>query len=59
MVGRASFKSIEGAAPSYSQTSGRRRYRGVRVKDGRWGYRLLVVDDPDGNQFFFNYPNEP
>jgi len=28
------------------------------VKDGRWGYRLLVIDDPDGNQLFFNYPNE-
>lgn len=32
--------------------------KGVLVKDGRWGYRLLVVDDPDGNQLFFNYPNE-
>lgn len=32
--------------------------RGVRVKDGSWGYRLLVVDDPDGNQLFFNYPKE-
>jgi len=32
--------------------------RGVSVKDGSWGYRLLVVDDPDGNQLFFNYPNE-
>ena len=32
--------------------------RGVAVKDGNWGYRLLVVEDPDGNQFFFNYPNE-
>jgi|SRR5579872_199145 len=32
--------------------------RGVAVKDGSWGYRLLVVDDPDGNQLFFNYPNE-
>jgi catechol 2,3-dioxygenase-like lactoylglutathione lyase family enzyme len=31
---------------------------GVSVKDGSWGYRLLVVDDPDGNQLFFNYPNE-
>lgn len=31
--------------------------RGVSVKDGSWGYRLLVVDDPDGNQLFFNYPN--
>jgi catechol 2,3-dioxygenase-like lactoylglutathione lyase family enzyme len=32
--------------------------RGVRVKDGSWGYRLLVVDDLDGNQLFFNYPSE-
>ena len=31
--------------------------RGVPVKEGSWGYRLLVVDDPDGNQLFFNYPN--
>jgi uncharacterized glyoxalase superfamily protein PhnB len=32
--------------------------RGAAVKDGSWGYRLLVVDDPEGNQLFFNYPNE-
>jgi catechol 2,3-dioxygenase-like lactoylglutathione lyase family enzyme len=31
---------------------------GVPVKDGSWGYRLLVVDDLDGNQLFFNYPGE-
>lgn len=30
----------------------------IAVKDGRWGYRLLVVDDPDGNQLLFNYPND-
>ena len=30
--------------------------KGVHVKEGSWGYRLLVVDDPDGNQLFFNYP---
>jgi catechol 2,3-dioxygenase-like lactoylglutathione lyase family enzyme len=32
--------------------------KGVPIKDGSWGYRLLVVDDPDGNQLFFNYPAE-
>src|SRR5205807_2953065 len=32
--------------------------KGVPVKEGWWGYRLLVVDDPDGNQLFFNYPKE-
>ncbi len=32
--------------------------KGVSVKEGSWGYRLLVVDDLDGNQLFFNYPGE-
>ncbi|HET9308523.1 MAG TPA: VOC family protein [Candidatus Sulfotelmatobacter sp.] len=32
--------------------------KGVAVKEGSWGYRLLVVDDPDGNQLFFNYPSD-
>ena len=32
--------------------------KGVPVKEGSWGYRLLVVDDLDGNQLFFNYPAE-
>jgi catechol 2,3-dioxygenase-like lactoylglutathione lyase family enzyme len=32
--------------------------RGVPVKEGSWGYRLLIVDDPDGNQLLFNYPSE-
>jgi catechol 2,3-dioxygenase-like lactoylglutathione lyase family enzyme len=32
--------------------------KGVQVKDGNWGYRILVVDDPDGNQLFFNYPHD-
>ena len=30
--------------------------KGAAVRDGSWGYRLLVVDDPDGNQLFFTYP---
>jgi hypothetical protein len=32
--------------------------KGAPVKEGLWGYRLLVVDDLDGNQLFFNYPGE-
>lgn len=31
---------------------------GVPVQEGSWGYRVLVVDDLDGNQLFFNYPAE-
>lgn len=32
--------------------------RGAPVTDGQWGYKLFVVTDPDGNELFFNYPNE-
>jgi catechol 2,3-dioxygenase-like lactoylglutathione lyase family enzyme len=32
--------------------------KGIPVKEGSWGYRLLVVDDPDGNQLFYNNPSE-
>jgi catechol 2,3-dioxygenase-like lactoylglutathione lyase family enzyme len=32
--------------------------KGVAVLEGSWGYRVLIIDDPDGNQLFFNYPNE-
>jgi catechol 2,3-dioxygenase-like lactoylglutathione lyase family enzyme len=30
--------------------------KGVNVKDGYWGYRLMVVHDPDGNELYFPYP---
>jgi uncharacterized glyoxalase superfamily protein PhnB len=33
--------------------------KGVAVKEGWWGYRLVVLDDPDGNQLLFNYSNKP
>jgi catechol 2,3-dioxygenase-like lactoylglutathione lyase family enzyme len=29
--------------------------RGLDVKDGVWGYRVMVVVDPDGNEFYFPY----
>jgi catechol 2,3-dioxygenase-like lactoylglutathione lyase family enzyme len=29
--------------------------RGVDVKEGIWGYRVMVVRDPDGNEFYFCY----
>jgi len=33
--------------------------KGVDVKDGWWGYKLMVIRDPDGNELYFNYPNTP
>ena len=32
--------------------------RGLDVKDGWWGYKLMVIEDPDGNQLFFPYPGD-
>jgi catechol 2,3-dioxygenase-like lactoylglutathione lyase family enzyme len=29
--------------------------RGANVMDGRWGYRVIMVADPDGNTLLFNY----
>jgi len=29
--------------------------RGVDVKEGVWGYRVMVIVDPDGNEFYFCY----
>ncbi len=47
----------EGAIAALGALRAELEANGVPVKDGSWGYRLLVVDDPDGNQLFFNYPN--
>jgi len=29
------------------------------VKDGYWGYPVMIVHDLDGNELYFPYPNEP
>ena len=51
-------ESREGATAALEALRAELEAKGVPVKDGSWGYRLLVVDDPDGNQLFFNYPSE-
>jgi len=30
--------------------------RGVAIEDGYWGYRTMIVRDPDGNELYFPYP---
>jgi len=47
----------EAATAALDALRGELEAKGVPVKDGSWGYRILVVDDPDGNQLFFNYPS--
>jgi hypothetical protein len=46
----------EAAAAAVDALRAELEARDVPVTEGSWGYRLLVVDDPDGNQLFFNYP---
>jgi len=48
----------EGATAAVNALRSELEAQGVAVHEGSWGYRLLVVDDPDGNQLFFNYPSE-
>jgi len=48
----------EGATAALDALRAELEAKGVAVKDGSWGYRLLVVDDPDGNQLLFNYPGD-
>ncbi len=46
----------DGSLDTINTTRADLEARGAPVTDGRWGYRLFVVTDPDGNQLFFNYP---
>lgn len=32
--------------------------RGAPIRDGWWGYDTMIIEDPDGNQLFFPYPNK-
>jgi catechol 2,3-dioxygenase-like lactoylglutathione lyase family enzyme len=32
--------------------------RGAPVRDGWWGYDTMIIEDPDGNELFFPYPND-
>jgi catechol 2,3-dioxygenase-like lactoylglutathione lyase family enzyme len=52
-------ETLEGRKAALNALRAELEAKGVQVKDGSWGYRLLVVDDPDGNQLYFNYPAEP
>jgi uncharacterized glyoxalase superfamily protein PhnB len=32
--------------------------KGVAVRDGWWGYRSKIIDDPDGNELYFPDPGQ-
>ena len=51
-------ESREAAIAALDSLRAELQAKDVPVKEGSWGHRLLVVDDPNGNQLFFNYPNQ-
>jgi hypothetical protein len=51
-------QSREAATAALDALRAELKAKSVPVKDGSWDYRLLVIDDPAGNQLFFNYPSE-
>ncbi|MFZ2031481.1 MAG: VOC family protein [Vitreimonas sp.] len=30
----------------------------VAFREGHWGYQVLIIDDPDGNQLYFPFPDD-
>ena len=54
----AEQETREAAAAAVDALRAELEAKGAPVKEGSWGYRILVVDDPDGNQLFYNYPSE-
>lgn len=50
------FVSLE--KEDISETRSRFDKAGVTVRDGWWGYPLMVVEDPDGNQLYFPCDDE-
>jgi catechol 2,3-dioxygenase-like lactoylglutathione lyase family enzyme len=56
-VGRGLMFVSLGAGEAVDDVRAELEGKGVDVKDGWWGYKVLVVRDPDGNELYFNYPN--
>jgi catechol 2,3-dioxygenase-like lactoylglutathione lyase family enzyme len=52
-------ETYEVAVAALNALRGEFEGRGVVVKEGDWGYSVLIVEDLDGNLLFFNYPNKP
>jgi uncharacterized glyoxalase superfamily protein PhnB len=45
-------------AAEYDATRADLLAKGVALKDGQWGKRLMIVEDPDGNQLWFADPHD-
>jgi catechol 2,3-dioxygenase-like lactoylglutathione lyase family enzyme len=50
---------IELTTADYAALPGELAARNVAVTQGWWGYRTLIVADPDGNELYFPDPTDP
>ena len=50
---------IELTAEDFGRLSATLEAGGVAFTRGHWGYPVVVVDDPDGNQLYFPDPGSP
>jgi catechol 2,3-dioxygenase-like lactoylglutathione lyase family enzyme len=50
---------IELLPADYAALPGDFAKNGVTAKQGWWGYRTLIVADPDGNELYFPDPTDP
>lgn len=44
---------------AYAALPGELAAKHVTAKQGWWGYRTLIVTDPDGNELYFPDPDDP
>lgn len=50
---------IELIAADYAALPGALNANGVTWRNGWWGYRTVIVADPDGNELYFPDPDDP
>lgn len=56
---RNSMLFIELTPADYAALPGFLANRGVASRAAWWGYRTLIVTDPDGNELYFPDPEDP
>jgi catechol 2,3-dioxygenase-like lactoylglutathione lyase family enzyme len=49
---------VELTSADFAALPGMLARNGVASTKGRWGYPVIIVDDPDGNQLYFPDPDD-
>jgi catechol 2,3-dioxygenase-like lactoylglutathione lyase family enzyme len=48
------FMSLD--RPDFDALQAELQSKQVATREGHWGYRVVIVTDPDGNELYFPYP---